>query len=293
MIQDRSLGSRIFDVFNVTFLGLFALVTVIPFIYVIAGSFATQKELLEKGFILFPTEFSLEAYKFIFSTSTLMTSMGVTIFITVVGTLINIVFTCLMAYPLSRRDLDFRKPIQLLVIFTMLFSGGMIPTFLVVKELGMIDTYWSLLLPGAISAFNLIIIRSFFQNLPESLEESSKIDGANDLTIFIRIVIPLSMPAIATFSLFYAVGHWNTFFNAVLYINDSAKWPIQVLLRQIVILSQGGGVGDTAAFESDFVPPEQSVKMAVIVISTLPILIIYPFLQKHFAKGVLLGSVKG
>ncbi|MCR2807291.1 carbohydrate ABC transporter permease [Paenibacillus soyae] len=293
MVRDRTFGSRLFDVLNITFLGLFALITIVPFIYIMAGSFATQKELLEKGFILFPTEFSLEAYNFIFSTSTLMRSMGVTIFITVAGTLINIVLTCLMAYPLARKDLDFRKPIQLMVIFTMLFSGGMIPTFIVVKELGMIDSYWSLLLPGAISAFNLIIIRSFFQQLPEGLEESAKIDGASDPGILMRIVIPLSMPAIATFSLFYAVGHWNTFFSAVLYINDAAKWPIQVLLRQIVILSQGGSLGDTTAFESDFVPPEQSVKMAVIVISTMPILVVYPFLQKHFAKGVLLGSVKG
>lgn len=293
MVQDRSWGNRVFDGVNVTVLALFALATIIPFLYVIAGSFATQKELLEKGFILFPTEFSLSAYHFIFSTSTLVRSLFVTVFITITGTLINITLTCLMAYPLARRDMDFRKPIQLMVIFTMLFSGGMIPTFLVVRNLHLIDTYWSLLLPGAISAFNLIIIRSFFQQLPEGLEESAKIDGASDPYIFWKIVLPLSLPAIATFSLFYAVNHWNTFFSAVLYINDSAKWPIQVLLRQIVILSQGGSLGDTTAFESDFVPPETSVKMAVIVISTMPILVVYPFLQKHFAKGVLLGSVKG
>lgn len=294
MVQDRSLGNRIFDAVNITVLGLFALATIIPFIYIIAGSFATQEELLQRGFILFPTQFSLSAYEFIFSTGTLLKSMGVTIFITVAGTLINIILTCLMAYPLARRDLDFRRPIQFLVIFTMLFSGGMIPTFLVVKELGLIDTYWSLLLPGAISAFNLIVMRSFFQQLPDGLEESAKIDGASDPGILARIVIPLSLPAIATFSLFYAVGHWNTFFSAVLYINDSTKWPIQVLLRQIVILSEGGGLGDSTSFDSTFVqPPEQSVKMAVIVVSTIPILIVYPFLQKHFAKGVLLGSVKG
>lgn len=293
MVQDKSIGNKIFDTTNVIVLGVFALVTVIPFLYVIAGSFATQHELLERGFILFPTEFSLSAYKFIFSTSTLVRSLLVTIFITVVGTLINLIFTCLMAYPMARRDLDFRKPIQLMVIFTMLFSGGMIPTFLVVKNLHMIDTYWALLLPGAISAFNLIIIRSFFQQLPDGLEESAKIDGASDPGILLKIVLPLSMPVLATFSLFYAVGHWNTFFSAVLYINDSTKWPIQVLLRQIVILSQGGSLGDTTAFEQDFVPPDQAVKMAVIVISTIPILIVYPFLQKHFAKGVLLGSVKG
>ncbi len=293
MVQDKSIGNRIFDTANVIVLGVFALVTVIPFLYVIAGSFATQHELLERGFILFPTEFSLSAYEFIFSTSTLVRSLLVTIFITVVGTLINLIFTCLMAYPMARRDLDFRKPIQLMVIFTMLFSGGMIPTFLVVKNLHMIDTYWALLLPGAISAFNLIIIRSFFQQLPDGLEESAKIDGASDPGILLKIVLPLSMPVLATFSLFYAVGHWNTFFSAVLYINDSTKWPIQVLLRQIVILSQGGSLGDTTAFEQDFVPPDQAVKMAVIVISTIPILVVYPFLQKHFAKGVLLGSVKG
>ncbi|MGG1552032.1 carbohydrate ABC transporter permease [Paenibacillus ferrarius] len=294
MVKDRSFGSRLFDVTNVTLLLIFALITFIPFIYIIAGSFATQKELLQRGFILFPTEFSLSAYEFIFSTSTLMRSMGVTIFITVAGTFINIVMTCLMAYPLARKDLDFRRPIQMAVIFTMLFSGGMIPTFLVIKQLGMMDTYWSLLIPGAISAFNLIIMRNFFQQLPDGLEESAKIDGCSDPGILFRIAIPLSLPAIATFSLFYAVGHWNTFFSAVLYINDAAKWPIQVLLRQIVIMSDGGGLGDSTALGADFVqPPEQSVKMAVIVISTLPILLVYPFLQKHFAKGVLLGSVKG
>lgn len=288
-----SKGSRIFDYLNITLLSAFALLTVLPFIYVIAGSFATQKELLTRGFILFPTEFSLDAYKYIFSTPTLVKSLFVTIYITLFGTLINIFLTCLMAYPLARKDMDYRRPILMLIVFTMLFSGGMIPTFLVVKQLGMINTYWSLLIPGAISAFNLIIIRNFFQQLPESLEESAKIDGCNDLSVFFRIVIPLSMPAIATFSLFYAVGHWNTYFNAVLYINDNTKWPIQVLLRQFVILASGG-IGDSTAMEADYVePPEQSLKMAVIVVSTLPILLVYPFLQKHFAKGVLLGSVKG
>lgn len=293
MLKETHWSSKLFDYCNIIILAVIALVTILPFIYIVAGSFATQRELLERGFILFPTEFSMAAYKYIFSTSTLMRSLVVTIFITVVGTLINITFTCLMAYPLSRKDMDYRKQIQLMVIFTMLFSGGMIPTFLVVKELGMIDTYWSLLLPGAISAFNLIIIRSFFQQLPPDLEESAKIDGASDPGILMRIVIPLSLPAIATFSLFYAVGHWNTYFSSILYINDSTKWPIQVLLRQIVMLSQGGNLGEGGSSESDFIPPDQAVKMAVIVISTLPILAVYPFLQKHFAKGVLLGSVKG
>ncbi|SFL16399.1 putative aldouronate transport system permease protein [Paenibacillus sp. 1_12] len=292
MIKE-SLGSRLFDLLNYSFLGLFGLATVLPFIYVLAGSFTSPQEFITRKLVLFPHEFSLEGYKYIFSTDVLLTSLGVTIFITIAGTAINLLFTCLMAYPLARKDLDGRKIIMLGVVFSMLFSGGMIPTFLVVKSVGMLNTYWSLLLPGAISAFNLIVLKNFFQQLPEGLEESAKIDGCNDLRILWQIVLPLSLPAIATFSLFYAVNHWNAFFHAVLYINDSYKWPIQVWLRQIVILSSGG-LGDSAAFDSNYVvPPGQIIKMSVIVISTLPILCVYPFLQKHFAKGALIGSVKG
>ncbi|MEK3724934.1 carbohydrate ABC transporter permease [Paenibacillus sp. FSL H8-0034] len=292
MIKE-SLGSRLFDLFNYSFLGLFGLATVLPFIYVVAGSFTSPQEFITRKLVLFPHEFSLEGYKYIFSTDVLLTSLGVTIFITVAGTAINLLFTCLMAYPLARKDLDGRRIIMLGVVFSMLFSGGMIPTFLVVKSVGMLNTYWSLLLPGAISAFNLIVLKNFFQQLPEGLEESAKIDGCNDLRILWQIVLPLSLPAIATFSLFYAVNHWNAFFHAVLYINDSYKWPIQVWLRQIVILSSGG-LGDSATFDSNYVvPPGQIIKMSVIVISTLPILCVYPFLQKHFAKGALIGSVKG
>ncbi len=288
-----SLGSKIFDVSNYIFLGLYGLITLLPFVYVVAGSFTSPQEYITKKIVLFPSQFSLEGYRYIFSTEVLLTSLGVTIFITVAGTAVNLLFTCLMAYPLARRDLDGRKWILLGVVFSMLFSGGMIPTFLVVKSLGMINSYWSLLLPGAISAFNLIVLKNFFQQLPEGLEEAAKIDGCNDLRILWQIVLPLSLPAIATFSLFYAVNHWNSFFQAILYINDNFKWPIQVWLRQIVILSSGG-LGDSAVFDSNYiVPPGQIIKMSVIVISTLPILVVYPFLQKHFAKGALIGSVKG
>lgn len=180
-----------------------------------------------------------------------------------------------------------------LVIFTILFSGGLVPTYLIVKSLGLIDSYAAVILPGAISAFNLIIIKNFFQELPPGLEESARIDGCNDLGVLWRIVLPLSKPVIATFGLFYAVGHWNNFFNALLYLNDHTKWPLQVLLREIVLLSQLA-VGDLNNMDPNFVkPPEQSIKMAVIVVGTIPILMVYPFLQKHFAKGVLLGSIKG
>jgi len=293
MRHRESFGSKLFDVINYGLLALFAISTLVPFIYIIAGSFTSPAEMLAKKFVLFPTQWSLEGYRYIFSSDVILKSMMITIFITVVGTLINLMFTCLMAYPLSRRDLDGRKVIMLMVIFSMLFSGGMIPTFLVVKAFGMLNTLWSVMIPIAISAFNLIVLRSFFMNLPEGLEEAAKIDGCNDLKILYKIVIPLSLPAIATFGLFYAVQHWNSYFTAVLYINDATMWPVQVWLRQIVILSQGG-LGDSTAFEDNYVvPPAQIIKMAVIVISTVPILCVYPFLQKHFAKGALIGSMKG
>lgn len=288
-MKDYSIGNRIFNVFNYTFLAVISLACLLPFINVIASSFATTDEVMEKSFILFPTTFTLDAYTFIFSTPTIFKSLAVSIGVTGVGTFVSMVLTATMAYGLSRTYLYGRRQLNFLVVFTMLFSGGMIPTYLVVKNLGLINSYWALILPVAISAFNLIIMRNFFQAIPESLEESAKIDGCNDIMIFLKIVLPLSLPSIATISLFYAVAYWNEYMNAILYINDSAKWPIQILLRQIVIVSSGMQADTTAV---DIVPPAQTVKMAVIAVATLPMLIIYPFLQKYFVKGALVGSVK-
>ncbi|MBD2844882.1 carbohydrate ABC transporter permease [Paenibacillus sp. IB182496] len=292
MWRKRSIGSMAFDGFNYTFLTIFALITVLPFIHIVAVSLSSSQAYGAKEFILWPHGFTLDAYDYLFSTDTLTRSLLVTVFITVAGTLVNLLFTLTMAYSLAKKELLGRRSIMLLVIFSMLFSGGMIPTYLVVKELHLLDTYWALILPGAISAFNMIIIKNFFQQLPPGLEESAKIDGASDIAVLVRIVIPLSMPVIATFTLFYAVGHWNTFFNAIIYLNDADKRPIQVLLRQIVILSEqlgSGGEYDASALVS----LSQSIKMAVIVAATLPILMVYPFLQKYFVKGILLGSIKG
>ncbi|MDF2836656.1 MAG: transporter permease [Paenibacillus sp.] len=291
MVEDRTIGGRVFAVVNYTLLAIIALVTVLPFLHVVAGSFTTSAEMAVKKFILFPTVWSFDAYKFIFSTDTIFRAMSVSVGITVFGTLFSMLLTALMAYGLARRDLDGRRGIMFLVVFTMLFSGGLIPTFLVVRELGMIDSYLALVVPTSISAFNLIIMRNFFQNIPEGLEESAKIDGCNDFGILFRIVLPLSMPAIATLSLFYAVTYWNTYLSAILYLNDSVKWPIQVLLRQIVVLASG--MDYSSDLDSAVPPPDQTIKMAVIVVATLPILLVYPFLQKHFAKGAMLGSIKG
>ncbi|MFD3261255.1 carbohydrate ABC transporter permease [Paenibacillus lentus] len=291
MVEDRSITGRLFAAVNFTLLAIIALITVLPFIHVVAGSFTTSAELAANKFVLIPKVWSLEAYKFIFSTNTIFKAMGVSIGVTAVGTLVSMFMTALMAYGLSRRDLDGRKVVNFMVVFTMLFHGGMIPTFLVVKELGLIDTYAALIIPSAISAFNMIILKNFFQNIPEGLEESAKIDGCNDFGILFKIVLPLSMPAIATISLFYAVTYWNTYMTAILYLDDSAKWPIQVLLRQIVVLASG--MDHSSTLDAAVPPPDQTIKMAVIVVATLPILMVYPFLQKHFAKGAMLGSMKG
>ncbi|WP_334075200.1 MULTISPECIES: carbohydrate ABC transporter permease [Paenibacillus] len=288
--KKQSIGDRIFTIVNGALLALIALVCLLPFVNVIASSFASTQELVAKKFILFPTTFSLDAYKYIMSTPTIFRGLGVSIGVTLVGTLLSMALTALMAYGLSRRYLYGRNSINFLVVFSMLFSGGMIPTFLVVKSVHLIDSYWSMIIPTAINAFNLIIMRNFFQSLPESLEESAKIDGCTDFGVFFKIMLPLSLPSIATISLFYGVAYWNTYMNAILYINDSLKWPIQVLLRQIVIVSSGMQ-GDNSSV--DIIPPAQTIKMAVIVIATVPMLIAYPFVQRHFVKGAMLGSVKG
>ncbi|WP_159887237.1 carbohydrate ABC transporter permease [Paenibacillus puerhi] len=288
----QGLGSRIFDTINHSLLLLFAICTLLPFIHVFAGSFTSVEEYVQKPFILIPTDWSLDAYRVIFSTPVLFRSLLNSVFVTVAGTLLSMLLSILMAYGLSKKELPGRRTIMFMVVFTLMFSGGLIPTFLVVRSLGMLDSYWAMLIPSAINAFNLIILKNFFQHIPDGIEESAKMDGASDFGILFRIVIPLSMPSIATIALFYGVSYWNMFYQALIYINDSNKWPIQVLLRQIILISSGLQGGND--IDADLVrPPEQTIKMAVIVVATIPILFIYPFIQKYFAKGVLLGSVKG
>lgn len=284
MVKETSLGSRLFDTFNYIFLGGFALVTFLPFLYVVTSSFSLTPT-------LFPKEFNLDAYVYIFSAPTFVRSLLISIYITLLGTAIQLLLTVLMGYSLSYKHLPGRRLILLMVLFTMVFSGGMIPTYFVVKSVGIMNTLWALMLPGAISAFYLIILKNFFQAIPDELKEAAKIDGSHEVGILFRIILPLSLPALAAFGLFYSVGIWNQYFSAILYITDSSKYPVQVLLRQVIILTQGS-IGDSTEIES--VPAyAKSIKMAVIVVATLPIMVVYPFLQKHFAKGVLIGSVKG
>ncbi len=284
-------AGRVFDVFNYIFLGIFGIIMVLPFIYVVAGSFSTELELTTRSFFIWPHTFTASSYKYIFSTNTFIRSLLITIGVTVIGTLVQLFFSFTFAYPLSRKQLKGRNGLLNFVIFAMLFSGGMIPTYLVVKGLGLLDSYWALILPLAISPFNLMIIKNFFQEIPVELEECAKMDGCTEAGILVRVFLPLSKPMIATMSLFYAVGLWNDFMSPLLYMNDSTKWPIQLLLRQITVSSSASTA--LAEYDPSIVPPEQGIKFAVIVVATLPILMFYPFLQKHFAKGMMVGSVKG
>ncbi|WP_409347154.1 carbohydrate ABC transporter permease [Paenibacillus sp. MBLB4367] len=287
-----SFGSRLFDIANVCILVLCSLVMLFPFVYVLATSLSPMEQVLRGGLILWPEKLSWDAYDTIFSNRHFVRSLWMSIVITVMGTFVNLVLTSLMAYPLAKKRLRGRNTILFLVVVTMLFSGGLIPTYLVVKNMHLLNTIWSVILPGAISAFNLIIMKNFFNSIPEELEEAARIDGCRNFGVLFRIVLPLSMPALATFTLFYAVGHWNGFFSAVMYINKTELWPIQVLLRQMII---EGSVEQfqNASLEASAQVVPQTIKMAATIVATVPILLIYPFLQKHFAKGVLLGSVKG
>ncbi len=293
--QGNTTAGRIFDVFNYVFLTLVALTTIAPFIYIIGASFATEYELAHRPLLIIPHEFSTNAYEYIFSTNKIVMGFKNSIFITVVGTIINLFFTVTMAYAISKPRLRGRNFVLNMVIFSMFFGGGMIPSYIVTANmLNLKDTYWSVLLPGAISAYNMMIVKNFFQGIPQELEESASIDGCTDVGILWKIVLPLSLPVLATFGLFYAVGHWNAYFGAMIYMAGAReKWPLQVLLREIIILSNASA-GDMSLMNPDFVkPPEQSVKMAVIVVSTLPIMCVYPFLHKYFFKGVMVGALKG
>ncbi|WP_105615395.1 carbohydrate ABC transporter permease [Vallitalea okinawensis] len=287
----RSLVSRLFDIFNYILLGTISLTAVLPFVYVIVASFTPPEILAKNQFILIPKEISFEAYEYIFSTSTITRALLVSISITIIGTFFNIIMTVLMAYPLAYKPLKGRKILLFMITFTMMFSGGIIPSYMVIQKLGLMNSYAALILPSSISAFNLIIFKNFFQGLPNELSESAKIDGCNDLFILFRIILPISLPLIATFVIMYGVAHWNSWFGAVLYMNDSKKWPIQVVLRQII--TSASGIGDSESTEMGIIVPPQSVRMCTITIATVPILCIYPFLQKYFTKGLMIGSVKG
>jgi len=287
MIKTR--GERIFDIVNCIILVFTVIITLLPFLHVVAKSLSKESAVMAGEVIIFPIGFNLRTYKYVIGNHEFLRSLYVSIFVTGIGTILHVLVTSLVAYPLSRKYLVGRRIISFIFIFTMLFSGGLIPTYLVIKSLGLIDSIWVLILPGLFSSFNMIILRNYFSTIPDSLEESAKIDGCSNLGIFFRIIFPLSLPAIATVCIYTAVSYWNSYFNALLYINSRNLYPLSLYLRTVVL--------DTAAQLVDLNPEltnlnPESVRSATVVASTLPILIVYPLLQKYFIKGVILGAVK-
>jgi putative aldouronate transport system permease protein len=261
---------------------------IFPVIYIIMMSFASKQEIVTRGFFLVPKEWTLNSYAYLIDNQNFMQAFRSSVTITTVGTVFSMSMTTLMAYGLSKTWLRGRKLLNFMVLFTLLFSGGIIPMYLLVMNLHLLNSYWSLFLTGAIIPFNLIVIRSFFQSFPSEIEESARIDGCSEFGLLWRIVLPLSLPVIATFTLFYAVEYWNTYFNAILYLNEGSKMPLQVFLRQMLNVSDGSQEVTESGIE--FSP---AVRMAAVIFTAVPLLIVYPFLQKYFNQGALLGSVKG
>lgn len=286
-------SERTFDVLNVVLLSILVIVTLYPLLYVLFASLSNPGELARhQGIMLAPLGFSTAAYEAVFANPNIITGYRNTLFYVVAGTVINMILTCLGAYALSRRNVMWKTPITLMIVFTLFFSGGLIPTYLLVaRTLNWIDTPWAILIPGAISTWNLLVLKTAFEQVPPALEESARMDGANDFVILFRIVIPLSLPALAVITLFYAVAHWNAYFSALIYLRDRALYPLQLVLREILIANQTGDM-TTGTLGGDVEPIGETIKYATIVVATVPILFLYPFLQRYFVKGVLIGAIK-
>lgn len=282
-----------FDIINYTVLTLFCLCIIIPFVFIINQSLMRNEDILTHGFSLIPKSISFAAYDYLLlQNSAMLRAFGVSVGVTVAGTLLNVIVTSMFAYGLSKKQLPLRDLFTILLFITMIFNGGLIPKYLLVSSLGLKNTYMALILPGLMSAWNTLILRNFFAAIPESLIESAHLDGANEYRIFTKIILPLSKAALATISLFYAVGHWNSWFNAAIFITDKSKWPMQLLLKEMldaINVAASSGATDSVANTL----PTESVKAAAIMITAIPIIMVYPFIQKYFAKGVMVGSVKG
>lgn len=288
--MNRKVG--LFDVVNGMLMVLLLIVTVYPFVYMMAVSFSDSVSVMKGNVYVWPKGFNTDMYRIVLNDPRIWNGYRNTILYTVTGTAVSLTFTSMAAYALSKRKMLFHKPITVLIVITMFFGGGMIPTFLVVKSLGLVDTFWAMIVPGAISAWYLIMMRTFFAGLPQELEEAGKMDGLNDIGLFIRIALPLSRAVLATIGLFYAVGIWNNFYTPLLYLRNPDLVPLQVILRNLVLAGQTNMDG-SFTLGKDQVIVEESLKYATILVGTLPILITYPFLQKYFIKGVTVGSLKG
>lgn len=291
MRYKKTFGEKVFDAFVYLLLSLLMIGTFYPLYYIFVASLSSVSEIAKHGtFMLFPKGFTLETYKAVFQNEMILTGLRNTIFYVILGTAINMILTIFAAYGLSRKWLKGRKIIMFGIVLTMFFSGGLIPSFMVVQNLGLYNTIWALLLPGAMSAWNLIMMRTYFMGLPVSLEESARIDGANDFQILFKVILPTAKPILAVMVLFYAVGHWNSWFSASIYLQNRELYPLQLILREILIQGRVADFGGNSANVTHQVA--KNLKYATIIVSTIPILLVYPFIQKYFVKGVMLGSLK-
>ena len=292
---NESAGDKVFDVINYIVLTFMFLLVLYPLVYVVSASFSDAKQVLAGRVYLWPVGFTLDGYKAVFRHPNIVSGFSNAIMYTVAGTLLNVFMTMIGAYPLSRKDFYGRNVIMLLFTITMFINGGLIPSYLLVKNLGMINTRWSMIIPGALSVWNLILTRTFLQaNIPDELLEASKMDGCNDITFLLRIVLPLSAPILAVITLYYAIGHWNEFFSAMLYLSDSKLYPLQLVLREILVKNQlppGMMIDPILKQQMDNI--RELLKYSLIVVATVPVMVIYPFVQKHFVKGVMIGAIKG
>jgi len=292
MVRERQ-GERVFRVLNAVFLGLLSITTILPFLNVLAKSLSSEAAVTAGHVSFWPVDLQLGTFAYVLRESQFLSSFRVSVFVTAVGTVLAMSLTVITAYPLSKPKLKFRRLFMMLYVFIMLFSGGMVPSYLLYKALGLLDRVWALITPSLISVFNILLVKTFFEQLPEEVEESARLDGASNLVVLFRLVLPMALPVLATVSLFFAVGYWNSYFSAVLYISRPALKPLQQYLYDLITMSLIGDptVAQNMDLQMNLTP--DGIRSATIIVSTVPILLVYPFLQKYFVKGITIGSVKG
>ncbi|WP_336775659.1 carbohydrate ABC transporter permease [Paenibacillus sp. MMO-58] len=296
MVGKESVGSRIFDLLNMVLMLLLCVAMLYPFLNVIATSLSNSEHILRGDITIFPKGFNLGGYRYILKDPFLYSGYAHSIIYAVGSTLFMLTFTSLMAYPLTIPEFVAKKILSIFLVITMFFSGGLIPSYLLARSLHLLDTYWIIIIPGCVSAFNVFLFRSFYQTIPADLRESAVIDGANEIQILIKIILPLSKPLLATFALFGIVGSWNSWFEALVYLQDESKYPLQLILRKYLFsisFDSGTGTEVMQAMLSQMNISPKNIQMAIVVIAMFPIMVIYPFLQKYFVKGVMIGAVKG
>lgn len=293
IFKKKSKEDIIFDIFVYIFILFCAFITLLPLMHVFSKAVSSESAIISGKVGIVPVGFQLSTMKFVVSSKQFLRSFGISVFVTLIGTVLSIILTAITAYPLSKKHIKGVKPILILYVFTMLFNGGLIPNYILIRNLGLINKLSSLILPMLINVFNLLVIKSYYETIPESLEESAKIDGASYTRILFKIILPLSKSVLATISLFYAVYYWNDYFRPMLYISDASLKPLQVYLQEVVMEIGDSALGFEGSIDDMMDITPEGIRAAVIVASTVPILIVYPFMQKYFIKGILIGSVKG